>query len=199
MLKGWLPSQPSAQIFACQSGTDSIRTPVCPVYVVCLFPVLRKSTKPLPDIIRLIHNGVPVSSHNLQVSELKELSGFNLSPFTFSNIIFHSFHFLIQKSNPSQSNLPQCPSPSVVQRLLEALTCHWGPWNREGLCTLPLCWGTEYFEKPMASNLVVSAKSALCEEIKLSSLAEEVHRRLRNTSLNTSINFVIGRRPQSNL
>ena len=36
----------------------------------------------------------------------------------------------------------------------------------------------------MASNLVVSAKSALSEEIKLSSLAEEVHRRLRNTSLN---------------
>ena len=41
----------------------------------------------------------------------------------------------------------------------------------------------EYYEKPMATNLVVDSKSAISEETKLSSLAEEVCRRLRNTSL----------------
>ena len=40
----------------------------------------------------------------------------------------------------------------------------------------------EFFEKTMSSNLVVHAKSALSEEVKLSSLAEETARRLRNTS-----------------
>jgi hypothetical protein len=40
----------------------------------------------------------------------------------------------------------------------------------------------EFFEKPMSSNLVVHAKSAISEESKASSLAEEVVRRLKNTS-----------------
>jgi hypothetical protein len=40
----------------------------------------------------------------------------------------------------------------------------------------------EFFEKSMSTNLVVHAKSALSEEVKLSSLAEEAARRLRNTS-----------------
>ena len=40
----------------------------------------------------------------------------------------------------------------------------------------------KFFSKPMASNLVVQAKSALSEDVKLSTLAEEVCRRLRNTS-----------------
>ena len=40
----------------------------------------------------------------------------------------------------------------------------------------------EYFEKHMSSNLVVQARSALSEESKVSSLAEECVRRLRNTS-----------------
>ena len=40
----------------------------------------------------------------------------------------------------------------------------------------------EFFSKPMANSLVVQAKSALSEETKLSSLAEEVNRRMRNTS-----------------
>jgi hypothetical protein len=44
----------------------------------------------------------------------------------------------------------------------------------------------EFFEKTMATNLVVHAESALSEETKLSSLSEEVHRRLRNTSLDAS-------------
>ena len=41
----------------------------------------------------------------------------------------------------------------------------------------------EFFEKTMASNLMVEAGSALSKEVKLSTLSEEVARRLRNTSL----------------
>ena len=41
----------------------------------------------------------------------------------------------------------------------------------------------EFFNKPMATNLVVQAKSALRTEVKRSSLEEEICRRLRNTSL----------------
>ena len=40
----------------------------------------------------------------------------------------------------------------------------------------------EHFEKTMASNLVVEAKSALSKEVKLATLSEEIARRLRNTS-----------------
>ena len=40
----------------------------------------------------------------------------------------------------------------------------------------------EHYGKPMSTNLVVHAKSAISEEVKVSSLAEEVSRRLRNTS-----------------
>ena len=40
----------------------------------------------------------------------------------------------------------------------------------------------EYFGKPMATNLMVQADSALSKSTKLSSLAEEIGRRLRNTS-----------------
>ena len=41
----------------------------------------------------------------------------------------------------------------------------------------------EFFEKTMASNLMVEAGSALSKEVKQSTLAEEISRRLRNTSL----------------
>ena len=41
----------------------------------------------------------------------------------------------------------------------------------------------EFFEKTMASNLMVEAGSALSQEVKLATLSEEVTRRLRNTSL----------------
>ena len=40
----------------------------------------------------------------------------------------------------------------------------------------------EFFEKTMATNLMVEATSALSKEVKLSTLSEEVSRRLRNTS-----------------
>jgi hypothetical protein len=41
----------------------------------------------------------------------------------------------------------------------------------------------QFFEKTMTTNLMVEAESALSREIKLSTLSEEVTRRLRNTSL----------------
>ena len=40
-----------------------------------------------------------------------------------------------------------------------------------------------FYEKPMATNLVVQAKSALSDEVKAATLTEEVVRRLRNTSM----------------
>ena len=40
----------------------------------------------------------------------------------------------------------------------------------------------EFFEKTMATNLMVEATSALSKEVKLATLSEEVARRLRNTS-----------------
>ena len=40
----------------------------------------------------------------------------------------------------------------------------------------------EFFEKPMATNLMVEAGSALSREVKMSTLSEEIARRLRNTS-----------------
>ena len=41
----------------------------------------------------------------------------------------------------------------------------------------------EFFEKTMATNLMVEAGSALSKEVKLATLAEEISRRLRTTSL----------------
>ena len=40
-----------------------------------------------------------------------------------------------------------------------------------------------FYEKPMATNLVVQEKSALSDEVKSATLTEEIVRRLRNTSL----------------
>ena len=40
----------------------------------------------------------------------------------------------------------------------------------------------EFFEKTMATNLMVEASSALSREVKMSTLSEEIARRLRNTS-----------------
>ena len=41
----------------------------------------------------------------------------------------------------------------------------------------------EFFEKTMASNLMGEAGSALSHEVKMTTLSEEVTRRLRNTGL----------------
>jgi hypothetical protein len=41
----------------------------------------------------------------------------------------------------------------------------------------------EFFEKTMSTNLMVEAKSALSNEVKMATLSEEITRRLRNSSL----------------
>ena len=42
---------------------------------------------------------------------------------------------------------------------LEALTGHWVPWNRNGLCTLPECWGTPASHKGTVETFLLSCPS----------------------------------------
>ena len=42
---------------------------------------------------------------------------------------------------------------------VEALSSHWVPWNKEGLCTLPLCWGTEDSHRGTVEHLLLSCPS----------------------------------------
>ena len=51
---------------------------------------------------------------------------------------------------------------------VEALSCHWVPWNREGLCTLPMCWMTDESHRGTIEHFLLScpslttARQALC-------------------------------------
>ena len=42
---------------------------------------------------------------------------------------------------------------------LEALTGHWVPWNREGMCTLPDCWGKTASNKGTVTFFLLSCPS----------------------------------------
>ena len=42
---------------------------------------------------------------------------------------------------------------------VEALSGHWVPWNREGLCTLPECWGTPASHKGTVDTFLLSCPS----------------------------------------
>ena len=42
---------------------------------------------------------------------------------------------------------------------LESLTGHWVPWNRDGLCTLPECWGTPASHKGTVQTFLLSCPS----------------------------------------
>ena len=42
---------------------------------------------------------------------------------------------------------------------VEALTGHWVPWNREGLCTLPECWRTPDWHKGSVEHFLLSCPS----------------------------------------
>jgi hypothetical protein len=42
---------------------------------------------------------------------------------------------------------------------VEALSGHWVPWNRGGLCSLPSCWGTEESHKGTVESLLLSCPS----------------------------------------
>ena len=42
---------------------------------------------------------------------------------------------------------------------VEALSSHWVPWNKGGLCTLPLCWATENSHRGTVEHLLLSCPS----------------------------------------
>ena len=42
---------------------------------------------------------------------------------------------------------------------VEALSGHWVPWNRGGLCSLPTCWGSEESHKGTVESLLLSCPS----------------------------------------
>ena len=42
---------------------------------------------------------------------------------------------------------------------MEALSGHWTPGNRDGLCTLPQCWGTEASHRGTVENMLLSCQS----------------------------------------
>ena len=42
---------------------------------------------------------------------------------------------------------------------VESLTCHWTPDNREGLCSLPSCWGTPDAHKGTVECLLLTCPS----------------------------------------
>ena len=39
---------------------------------------------------------------------------------------------------------------------VEALSEHWVPWNKEGLCSVPLCWGSDDDHKGTVESLLLS-------------------------------------------
>ena len=42
---------------------------------------------------------------------------------------------------------------------VEALSGHWVPWNKEGLCSLPACWGSDDNHKGTVESLLLSCPS----------------------------------------
>ena len=42
---------------------------------------------------------------------------------------------------------------------VEALSCHWVPWNKEGLCTLPMCWRTAEAHRGTIESFLISCPS----------------------------------------
>ena len=42
---------------------------------------------------------------------------------------------------------------------VEALTGHWVPWNRDGMCSLPDCWGTGHAHKGTIEAFLTSCPS----------------------------------------
>ena len=42
---------------------------------------------------------------------------------------------------------------------LEALSGHWVPWNREGMCSLPMCWKTNNAHKGTLEAFLMSCPS----------------------------------------
>ena len=53
---------------------------------------------------------------------------------------------------------------------VEALTGHWVPWNREGLCSLPDCWRTDHSHKGTVECFLMSCPSWASTRAELESL-----------------------------
>ena len=53
---------------------------------------------------------------------------------------------------------------------VEALTGHWVPWNREGLCSLPDCWRTDHSHKGTVECFLMSCPSLASTRAELESL-----------------------------
>ena len=54
---------------------------------------------------------------------------------------------------------------------VEALSGHWTPWNRDGLCTLPECWGTEASHRGTIESMLISWKWNETQEKQVSTIS----------------------------
>ena len=50
---------------------------------------------------------------------------------------------------------------------VEALSGHWVPWNKEGMCVLPGCWRTQHSHKGTVENMLLSCFSLSPTRLKL--------------------------------
>ena len=68
--------------------------------------------------------------------------------------------FSLCGSSPREVEKASCQARFLSGRYrVEALSGHWTPWNREGLCTLPECWRTVHAHKGTVESLLISCPS----------------------------------------
>jgi hypothetical protein len=68
--------------------------------------------------------------------------------------------FRLCGSSPREVEKASCQARLLSGRYrVEALSGHWTPWNKEGLCTLPECWGTEHAHAGTVESLLTSCYS----------------------------------------
>ena len=68
--------------------------------------------------------------------------------------------FKLCGSSPWEVEKAVCQARLLSGRYrVEALSCHWTVWNRDGLCTLPTCWGTEASHQGTVESFLLSCPS----------------------------------------
>ena len=68
--------------------------------------------------------------------------------------------FRLCGSSPREVEKACCQARLLSGRYrVEALSGHWTPWNKEGLCTLPECWRTPSAHKGTVESLLISCHS----------------------------------------
>ena len=68
--------------------------------------------------------------------------------------------FRLCGSSPREVEKASCQARLLSGRYrLEALSGHWTPWNKEGLCTLTECWRTAHVHKGTVESLLTSCHS----------------------------------------